>query len=264
MTSTGDPSGLNGKNSVRILFLGQCLNYGYDGVKRASTFPSLAATALSARFPSVKFKFDSKFLYHPTGLKTLLHHRLLFSKPDIVVISLPAMFAATTWRVNRIYEIAPELVDTARTFMRRIQAKVRGLDPAIAPAKTLLDAAFTTRPPLSLPEYERLVEIAVLHAQQISCCRIVLMGPGEFNEDTLEEYEFHSPELWHNVNRMIMNLASRLDVPFINAQEVLEEYGSEVFMDRNHRFSLYGHEVIAKEVAGVLAGQIAALTCSEV
>jgi hypothetical protein len=55
---------------------------------------------------------------------------------------------------------------------------------------------------------------------------------------------------------MVLRVGERLDVPVINAQDALSEFGAEVFTDSNHRWSAYGHEIIAREVQTVLAGQI--------
>ena len=243
-------------NRLKILFLGQCLQYGYQGLSRYETFPNHAATILKAQFPALTLRVDFKYLHHPTGLKAILTHRLL-TKPDIAVISLPAMFAAAYWRVNMIYQIAPEIVDTARSFKRRLEAK--GASAPLAAAGKLLERAYVLQPPISLAEYERVVEEALLKCGRTTSCRFVLMGPGRFNEDTSEEYPVHSPELWSSVNQMIMRLAARQNLPFINVQEMLGEHSGEVFITQNHRFSSFGHEVVGREVANVVAPQIAAL-----
>ncbi len=248
---------LNGSQSdTRILFLGQCLQYGYEGVRRYSTYPNVAASILTAQFPAFRFKFDFKYLYHPTGLKALLQHRLPLTRPRIAVITLPAMFAATHWRVNRIYQIAPELVDTARTFMRKVEAKVKGVATTALGRDTLIDKTFAVQPPLTLDKYERLVESAVSYAKQISSCRLMLLGPGHFNDDTHEDYAVHSPELWASVNHMVVRVGERLNLPVINMQEALAEHGGEVFISNNHRFSEFGHEVVGREVARMLASEI--------
>jgi hypothetical protein len=245
--------------SFRVLFLGQCLQYGYSGVNKSSTYAILTASALRARFPGLRLRFDLKYLYHPLGLKAILKHRLATSRPDLAVINLPAMYAATAWRVNLIYEMAPELVDTARSFMQKIEARIKG---RIGPPNqhTILDKAFAVHPPLSLDEYERLVCEAVEFCQRSSACRVVLMGPGRFNEDTIEDYAVHSPEVFSAVNQMVLRIGKRLNVPVINAQEALAEYGGEVFAPNNHRWSEYGQGVIAREVESVLASQISDLS----
>jgi hypothetical protein len=243
--------------TLKVLFLGQCLQYGYENVSRSATFADLAASMLRVRFPGLTFKFDFKFLYHPTGLKAILKHRLLLSRPDVALINLPAMYAARAWRVNLVYEKAPELVDTARSFMQTIEAKMRGRNDR--QQATMLDKAFAVRRPISICDYERLIHDAVDDGKRVSQCRIVLMGPGRFNEDSIEDYAVHSPELWASVNQMVLRVGKRLGVPVINAQEALEEYGGEVFMPRNHRWSEYGHEVIAREVESALALQVAAI-----
>jgi hypothetical protein len=246
--------------NVKILFLGQCLQYGYQGVSRYATYTSVAASILTAQFPGIRLKFDLKYLYHPTGLKALLRHRLAVTKPDLVVINLPAMFAATAWRVNMVYQIAPELVDTARTFARKVEAKVKGLGPSAPRRDTMLDKVFSLKPPIEIAEYERLVADAVSMAKQVSSCRIILMGPGLFNEDTVEHYEVHSPELWESVNEMILRLAKRFNLPMIDAQNALIGNGGGVFVNQNHRFSEHGHSLVGREVASVLAGEIRLLS----
>lgn len=245
--------------SVKILFLGQCLQYGYGRIGGHTTFPQLAASMLRYRFPNLSFKFDLKFLYHPLGLKPILKHRLLLAPPDIAIINLAAMFAATSWRVNRIYEMAPELVDTARSFLQKIDKTIHRIEHP-SKASTVLDKAFAVRPPLPIDEYERIVQDALEQCPQNTSCRFVLMGPGRFNEDTAEDYPLHSPDLWSSVNQMVLRVGERLGLPVINAQEALEEHGGEVFVPENHRWSVYGHEVIAREVATVIAGQVTELS----
>jgi hypothetical protein len=251
-------NGTKRTGSIKVLFLGQCLQYGYDGLSRYETFPNHAAMILKAQFPALRIKFDLKYLYHPTGLKAILKHRLLVTNPDIVLISLPAMFAATSWRVNMIYRIAPEIVDTARSFRKSVEARAKGASASFARAGKVFDKAFVMQPPLSIDEYERLVDEALLSCGQITC-RFVLMGPGRFNEDTNEDYAIHNPELWASVNRMILRLGQRRNVAVVNTQAALTDHGSEVFITNNHRFSPVGHEVVGREVANVLASQIAIL-----
>lgn len=252
-------NGTTRTGSIKVLFLGQCLQYGYDGLSRYETFPNHAAMILKAQFPALRLKFDLKYLHHPTGLKALLKHRLLVTKPNIVLISLPAMFAATSWRVNMIYQIAPEIIDTARSFKKSVEARAKGASASFSAVGQVFDKAFAVQPPLSLDEYERLVEEALLDCGQITSCRFVLMGPGRFNEDTSEDYPIHSPELWSSVNQMILRLGQRRNVAVVNTQETLTDHGGEVFITNNHRFSRVGHEVVGREVANVLASQIAIL-----
>jgi hypothetical protein len=245
-------------SSVRILFLGQCLQYGYATVNKTSTFVPLTASMLRLRFPGLSFKFDVKYLYHPRGLKALLLHRLLFSPPDVAVINLPAMFAATTWRVNVIYEMAPELVDTARSFMQKLEARLKG-NAGAPEARTMLDKAFALQPPITIGEYQSLIEEAVMACRRTSNCRLVLMGPGGFNEDSIEDYAVHSPELWASVNEMVLRVGKQLKVPVVNVQEALGDQGGKVFIPRNHRWSESGHEIVAREVETALASQVAEL-----
>jgi len=240
-------------NTIRTLFLGQCLNYGYDGVDRASTFPNMARLMLSARFPQLTIKLNFSALHHPKALKRLLRAGLLL-RPDIVVISLPAMFAATHYPVNLIYQIAPEIVGLARSFKRRVDAKFKS-----QAVLKLFNTTSVVHAPMGLDEYERLIEDAVRFCLCTSHCRVVLMGPGRFNEDTNEDYAIHSPKLWSSVNQMVLRIGDRLSVPVINAHDALADYGGEVFLPNNHRWSERGHEVVAREVESILASQIANL-----
>jgi hypothetical protein len=242
--------------AVKVLLLGQCLQYGYDGVSSEATFPRVAAGILRREFPAIDFRFDFKHLYHPIGLKAILHHRLRVTKPDIALINLAAMFAARPWRVNAIYELAPELVDTARAFARRIEAAIRRESVLSRPAETKIDKIFTWHPPLALDEYERLVRDAVEFAKQISPCRLVLIGPGSFNEDTIEQYPIHNPQLWSTVNEMIGRVARTTGAEFLNVQGVLSQHGGEVFIRANHRFSILGHEHVARELSSSIGALI--------
>jgi hypothetical protein len=250
---------VSAEKRLNILFLGQCLQYGYEGLSRYDTFPYHAATILKAQFPGLRLKFDFKFFHHPTGLKAILKHRLVATKPDVALISLPAMFAATSWRVNMIYQIAPEIVDAARSFKRSVEARAKGASAHFAAAGKLFDSAFAVQPPIGLDEYERLIEEALAYCDRTTSCRLVLMGPGRFNEDTNEDYAIHSPELWSSVNNMILRVGARRNVPVVNAQDALAEHGGEVFIANNHRFSQLGHEVVGREVANVLGSQLAIL-----
>jgi hypothetical protein len=255
-----DRRSANEIGSVKVLFLGQCLQYGYENVNRSETFAELAASMLRVRFPRLSFKFDFKYLYHPSGLKAILKHRLQVSRPNITLINLPALYAATSWRVNLVYEMAPEVVDTARSFMQVVEGKIRGDNHRLQP--TMLDKLFKVRQPISVDEYERLVEDAIDVVKKSSPCRLVLMGPGRFNEDSIENYQAHSPELWATVNQMVLRVGNRVGVPVINVQEALSEFGGEVFKRSNHRWSAYGHEIIAREVESVIAAQLVDLSPS--
>ena len=248
------------RRNMKMLFLGQCLQMGYEGVPTPATYPRLAHAALSARFPDINFIFDITLLGHPTGLKTLLRYRLAAFKPDVVVISTLATFTATDWKSGILYAIAPEIALRARLFLKNLDAKFRrgplfgklldqtqGLRPEL------------THPPLQLDEYERILEDGINQCHQTSSCRVVLMGPGGFNEDTRNNFRLQSPKLWSSVNQMVLRLAKRLDVPVINTQEALHEYSGEVYLPYDHRLSLYGQAVVAREVEAVLAAQVVLL-----
>lgn len=248
------------QRDVKILFLGQCLQSGYDGVPASATYPNLAHAALSTRFPQLNFIFEIRLLVHPKGLKALLKYRLATFKPDIVVITALATFTATHWGASILYEIAPEIVVAARSFLERLDAKFRR-GPTFG---KLLDKTQGLRPkvlhpPLQLDEYEHLLEDGINQCRRTSSCRLALMGPGGFNEDTKNDFKLQSPRLWSSVNQMALSLGKRLDVPVINAQEALDEYSGEVFLRNDHRFSQFGQVVVAREVEAVLAAHVAAL-----
>jgi hypothetical protein len=248
--------GINSR-STKILFLGQCLQYGYQGVDRSSTFVSLAFSNLEARFPQIELQVELKQLYHPKGLKAILRHRLLLSRPDIVVISVVGSFAAVYTRVNLLYEIAPEIVDTARSFLQKIEAR-RGGTGDLVKSHAPIDKLFALHPPIALDEYERLIKEGI-ELCETSGCRVVLMGPGRFNEDTKDNYAIPSPSLWPSVNEMVGRIGKSTNTAVIDVQSALSEHGGEVFLPSNIRWSRVGHQIVAREVECVLASQIMSL-----
>jgi hypothetical protein len=194
----------------------------------------------------------------------LLRYRLAAFKPDIVVITALATGTATHWRTGLLYEIAPEIVITARSFMQKLDARFRsGLAFSQLLNKTL-DKTLSLRPhvvhqPLKLDEYERLLEDRINQCRRTKSRRVVLMGPGGFNEDTKMDLALQSPKLWSSVNQMVLSLGKRLDVPVINAQEALHEHSGEVYLPNEHKFSLRGQGVVARELEAVLADQVIGL-----
>jgi len=242
---------------IKILFLGQCLNYGYEGVDKSSTFVSLAISNLAARFPHLKLQLDRKHLYHPRGLKSILKHRLLLAPPDIAVISVSGIFTAKHTRVNTIYEMAPEVMDTVRSFVQKIEARRNKTAPYVNP-EISLDRFSTLHPPLPLDEYERIVKEGVEICQAREC-RVVLVGPGRFNEDTVERYAIPDPGLWPSVNRMVLKLSKSMNVSAVDTVGLLSEHSGEVFLPQNIRWSEFGHRLVAGEVERALASQIISL-----
>jgi hypothetical protein len=243
--------------SLKVLFLGQCIQYGYEGVDKSATFVSLTGPHLKRQFPQMNLRLDLKHLYHPKGLKAILKHRLLFSRPDIVGISVVATFAAAYTRVNLLYEIAPEVVDTARSFLQKVEAK--GAGRSQVNAGTSLDRFLSWHPPLALDEYARLVNEGV-ELCQAAGCRVVLLGPGRFNDDAeMVGYAAPSPELWASVNEMVRGLSKAKGVAMVDCSGALSDHGGEVFLRDNIRYSPFGHQVLAREVARVLASEIITL-----
>lgn len=249
------------KRKIKITFLGQCLQFGYEGVPLPATYPSLARAALSTRFRELDFNVELQTLVHPKGLKALLRHRLAAFKPDIVVITALATFTAKQWRTGVLYEIAPEILVTARLFMERLDARfMSGMALSHLLTKTMHKTSelrpHVVRPPLGLDEYERLLADGIKQCRRTKSRRVVLMGPGGFNEDSKMDLPLQSPKLWSSVNQMVLSLGKRLNVPVINAQEALHEHGGEMYLPNEHRFSLGGQGVVAREVEAVLADQV--------
>lgn len=245
---------------AKILFLGQCLQYGYQDVDSASTYFALAASALAERFPAVALRFDRKHLYHPKGLRAILKHRLRFARPDVVVVSVVGTFAANPTRVSLLYELAPELVDTLRNFAQNVE---RGRRDGPVNARTRLDGLMAWHPPLGLDEYERIVREGV-DLCRAAGCRVVLLGPGRFNEDTSETYAIATPGLWSEVNDMVRRVAASTGSAAVDVFGSLQEHGGEIFLPNNIRWSRAGHRVVARELEHALAGEIAALRSGKV
>ena len=242
---------------MRILFLGQCLVYGYDGVDQGSTFVNHAINNLATRFPDHDITLDRKHLYHPNGLKAILRHRFLFSQPDIVVISVIASFAVQRTRVNLLYEMAPEIVDTARSFMRKIEARVIGYRGA-PKQQTAIDKFLAWHPPIALDEYERLVEEGVDICQSKGA-RVLLLGPGRFNEDIKADFSVplaEVPILFDSVNEMVRRVSKRTKAQIVDARGALCQRGGEVFLPQNIRWSHQGHDLVARELENALASEI--------
>jgi hypothetical protein len=252
---------------IKVLFVGQCLQFGYEDVRLRETYPTLAHAALSARYPEVKFIFESKMVFHPKGLRAMLRYRLPIFRPDIVVITALATYAATQWRTGILYELAPELAVTARSFVDKLDAKLRR-GPTFGNLLTrTVDGTFALRPhvvhpPLGLDEYEQLLEDAV-HQCRRGSRRIVLMGPGGFNEYNKNNLELQSPKLWSAVNEMVLGLARRMNLSAINSQDALHEHDCDVFLREDHKFSRKGQAIVAREVEAILATEVATLLHEE-
>jgi hypothetical protein len=254
--STNQPS-----NKIKILFLGQCIAAGFS-VGEANAYPTITKALLQTRFPALDFEIDFRPLLHPSGLKPLLKTAIAL-KPDIIFLSLPAIFAAIPFRVNSLYLLSPDIMNLARTFVRKIEASVRR-DSKFAKILEKKSALMPTmvRPAVQVTDYERLIEEAVIYCQQSSECRLVLMGPGGFNEDTKEIDEL-TPELFRSLNQAIINLGRRLGVAVVNANDAMADQDNGVFLRDNQRWSAAGHQVMAQELTSVLASEITKLKCSE-
>ncbi|MBI3651806.1 MAG: hypothetical protein HY231_12370 [Acidobacteria bacterium] len=250
------------RDKIKILFLGQCIAAGIE-VGAQYSYPVLTTSLLQARFPQLKFEVDFKPLLHPTGLQSLMSASLGL-KPDIIFLSLPAVFAALPYRVNSLYLVAPEVMNLARNFVRKIELTI-GKNSKLLQSfkqKTVLMPT-VAMPVVSLDEYERLTEEALLFCQQNSRCRLVLMGPGGFNEDTRDSNAL-TPELFRSLNDRILNLGKRCGVTVINANDLMQENDGSVFLRGNQRWSASGHQVMARELASVFTAEILSLQFSTV
>jgi hypothetical protein len=243
--------------TLKILFLGQCIAAGYN-VGSSNAYPILTKAMLSTRFPTLTFEIDFRPLLHPSGLKPLLKASLSL-KPDIIFLSLPAIFAATPFRVNSLYLLSPDIMNVARSFVQKLESAVR-TDSRLAKLLNKKSALMPTvvRPAVGVDDYERLIEDAVISCQKLSECRIVLMGPGGFNEDTKDGDEL-TPELFKSINEMIIKLGARLGVAIMNANDMMAEQDGRVFLRDNQKWSEEGHKIMAQELTSILTSEIVKL-----
>jgi len=244
-------------DKIKIQFLGQCIAMNSDGLP--SAYPEITQQMLRAAFPAVTFKTNVCMLSHPRGLKALVRSRLSLFKPDIMVISLPAMFAAISTGVDLINQMAPELTVTARSFLRKIDHKLTGGNALQSLVKNTLKWRPTAvYAPLSLDEYERLIDEAVEFLRRTSACRVILFGPGGVNEDTRTDTA-GTPELTSAVNQMVLRTSQRLGVAVVNASELMAGHDGSVFLPGSNVYSQRGHEVIAREVYSIIASEVMAV-----
>ncbi len=245
---------MNSSHTFKILVLGQCISVG-EGIVKESSYPQLVGQMLGLRFPMLSFQVELLPLLHPMGLKALVKS-CLAERPDVMLLSLPAVFASIPYRVNHIYLQAPDVMRVARKFVSLIESRVQK-DSTLAKLFGKRHALRMTSviAPLSIAEYERLIEEAVEYCRTVSDCRVVLLGPGGFNEDTKID-DLESPEFCEDVNRMILRLGKKLNVATINAHEVTTSLGGKIFQNGNHRWNQDGHEIMAREIESVLARQI--------
>jgi hypothetical protein len=245
------------QNKVKIYFLGQCIAAGFS-VGEANAYPTITRALLESRFPNLDFDIEFKPLLHPTGLKPLLKASLA-GKPDIIFLSLPAIFATTAFRVNSLYLLYPDMMNLARGFIRKIESAVRR-DSRFAKLIEKKSVLMPTmlRPAVKLEDYQRLIEEALLFCRQTSPCRLVMMGPGGFNLDTREKNEL-TPEIFDSLNQIIIEIGKRSGIAVVNANDAMAEQDSRVFLRDNQRWSDEGHQLMAQELTSVLALEISKL-----
>src|SRR4030095_1915199 len=114
------------------------------------------------------FKIEVRALLHPTGLRALIESSLPH-QPDMIFISLPAIFASIPFRVNSLYLAAPDIMRVARSFVEKIESRIRR-DSGLAKIFSMRSALMPTVvcPAIDSDEYERLIENALTFCQQSS------------------------------------------------------------------------------------------------
>ena len=136
---------------------------------------------------------------------------------------------------------------------------VVGLSPSDqSPVKPLGGKGVSVDAPLSLDEYERLIDEAVEFLRRTSACRVILFGPGGVNEDTRTDTA-GTPELTSAVNQMVLRTSQRLGVAVVNASELMAGHDGSVFLPGSNVYSQRGHEVIAREVYSIIASEVMAV-----
>ncbi len=242
--------------TVRIQFLGQCIALGGAGVELPSAYPNLVAQHLRAEFPGLNFDIGLKQLAHPLGLKPLVRASLSLYNPDIMIISLPGIFASASRPVNLVDMIAPEVLYTARSFLMKVRARVRSdskfwtvykKTPSLLPRSVY--------GPLEIEQYRQQVEQALIYCRATSTCRVVLLGPGGFNNDAKDAW-LPPQDKYYAVNDMTLDLGRRFNVPVINATEIMAERDGSVYQPDTNVWSETGHDVMAREIASVVTAQV--------
>lgn len=242
--------------SIRIQFLGQCIALGGAGVELPSTYPNLIRQSLRAEFPGVKFEVGLKPLAHPAGLKPLVRASLSLFKPDLMIVSLPGIFATAPRPVNLVDMIAPEVLYTARSFLFKVRSRIRsdskfwrlyGKTPSLLPRSVYA--------PVEIDRYRQLVEEAVAYCQESSRCQIILIGPGGFNEDAKDDW-LPPIDKYDAVSEMTLDVGRQLNVPVINATEIMAAQDGSVYQPGSNNWSESGHRVMAREIGYVLAARV--------
>src|SRR5262249_46537852 len=147
---------------------------------------------------------------------------------------------------------------SARAFLQKIDSRIRSdkaFEKLFDKARGMGLGPVLTRPPLTLDEYERLIKEAILFCRSKSSCRLVLMGPGGFNNDTKSNYGNHSPELCSTVNEMVHRVGKQYGIPVVDALGAFGEYTGEVYLHADLKYSSFGHVVAAREIVHVFTSQ---------
>lgn len=239
---------------IKILFLGQCIATG-AGVRIEHSYPMLIQQQLRLHYPGINFQIVVQPLRHPQGLAALLK-TFLREQPDLLFLSLPGLFASLPSRVNLLYHQAPDVIPLARAFLQKLQERSKhdsllrrllGVRSKWIPWKIV--------PPLSLSAYEETVREALVYCQTHSACRVLVMGPGGFNEYS-EDGNQTSPELATALNQMLLRVTQEMKMAFINAHELMAEQTSDVYLTASHRWSEQGHAIVARAMESIIAAEI--------
>lgn len=246
-------------DKVRILFLGPCNMFVENQPETA--YPEVCVRTLKTRFPQLNIVWDRHRLMHPAGLLPRLRASLGSFQPDIMVVNFAAVYAAVPLRMSMIAMMAPDVLHSARAFLHRVEARLR-TDSAFA---RMIRQRSKITPikmyqPVKVDEYQRLATEALEFCKENSSCRLVLMGPGGFNEYGQRNCPLYLPDLWAAVNLMVTTLGRRFGLPVANPHDMMESLGSAVYVPDSDLWSAHGHQLVAREVENVVAGQILALT----
>lgn len=249
-------------HQIRIVILGQCIASGV-GVGENAAYPRLVERMLKTQFPATVFHTSVYPFIHPTGLLPLLKS-VLSARPDIILLSVPATFASSTWRGNALYLQAPDVMMMARAFLRKIEPGLkRNLRLWRLYERKSLLLPTSVCPAVTAEEYERLLTEAISYSQQQSSARLVLLGPGGFNEYvSANDGTISTPELGTTINQMVLRVGQRMKLPVINAYDFMADQRTEVYLPENHRWGLEGHQVMSREICAVFASEVRNLTAT--
>jgi hypothetical protein len=251
---------------VKVVFLGQCFVFGYRGVSRQQTYPSIVVARVAAERPDVLIEPIPVGFYHPLELPAKVARVMTAPRPDIIVVdaaanaiaglgpepvnveSMPVAMATVTESARHGREVAKGLTERYRVLAPLVdameQAGRRLVDSSIVPF-------VRRRRQPTLLEYEHALEetIAVARAEG-STTALVLQGPSVFNPD--ESHEAFRPdtiELYRRVNNMVRRVATARGVSFVDRLDVAGASNPALFLDGAIRLSPFGHHLFGHALA---------------